>query len=302
MKRPPRRTTFAALWLGPILLTALLLPSRSLAHGSHDERIDAQTRLIEAAPANALLYLDRATIHLDRADWLAAMADIDQAAELDPDLATVHYLRGLLFFKRGRSDEAEDALNRFLAAEPENSAGFAVRARVRTELRRPLDAARDFSRAIAYQPVPGPDLYLERAQILSEAGDPYLEEALHGLEDGIAEIGPLPTLALAAVEIEARIGRFEHAAQRLDAATRSFPVRAPWLVRKGEILEAAGRPEAAREAYQSGLDEIAAMPAHRRQLLAFVELRLRALERIARIEEHRTVVSGESFPPWRFQP
>jgi predicted Zn-dependent protease len=285
-----------------MLVTALLLPSRSLAHGSHDERIGAQSQLIEAAPADAQLYLDRAAVHLDRADWVAAMADIDRAAELDPDLATVHYLHGLLLWKRGWSDEAEGALNRFLAAEPENSAGFAVRARARADLRRPLDAAQDFSRAIAYQPVAGPDLYLERAQILSEAGDPYLEEALHGLEDGIAEIGPLPTLALAAVEIEVQIGRFKNATQRLDAATRSFPVRAPWLVRKGEILEAAGWPEAAREAYQSGLDEIAALPAHRRQRLAFVELRLRALERIARIEGRRTVMSDESFPPWRFQP
>jgi tetratricopeptide (TPR) repeat protein len=282
-----------------MLVTALLLPSRSLAHGSHDARIGAQSRLIEAAPADAQLYLDRAAVHLDRADWVAAMADIDRAAELDPDLATVHYLHGLLLWKRGWSDEAEGALNRFLAAEPENSAGFAVRARARADLRRPLDAAQDFSRAIAYQPVAGPDLYLERAQILSEAGDAYLAEALHGLEDGIAEIGPLPTLALAAVEIEVRIGRFNDAAQRLDAATRNFRVRAPWLVRRGEILEAAGRPEAAREAYQSALDEIAALPAHRRRLLAFAELRLRALESIARIEGRGTVMPGESFPQRR---
>jgi predicted Zn-dependent protease len=267
-----------------MLVTALLLPSRSLAHGSHDERIGAQTRLIEAAPADARLYLDRAAVHLDRADWAAAMADIDRAAELDPDLASVHYLHGLLLWRRGWSDEAERALNRFLAAEPKSAAGFAVRARVRADLRRPLDAAQDFSRAIAYQPVAGPDLYLERARILSEAGAPYLEEALHALEDGIAEIGPLPALALAAVEIEVQIGGFDDAAQRLDAATRSFSVRAPWLVREGEILEAAGRPEAARAAYQSGLDEIAGLPAHRRRLLAFAELRRRALESIARIE------------------
>jgi len=267
-----------------MLVTALLLPSRSLAHGSHAERIGAQTRLIEAAPADAQRYLDRAAVHLDRADWAAAIADLDRAAEFDPDLATRHYLRGVLLWKRGSSDEAERVLNRFLAAEPESSAGFALRARARADLGRPLEAAQDFSRAIASQPVAGPDLYLERAQILSEAGDRYLERAIRGLEDGIAEIGPLPALALAAVEIEVRIGRFKDAAQRLDAATRSFAVRAPWLIRMGEILEAAGRPVAAREAYQSGIDEIALLPAHRRQLPGLAALRLRALERIARIE------------------
>jgi len=275
----------AAIWLGPMLVAALLLPSRSLAHASHAERISAQTRLIEAAPTDAKLYLDRAAVQLDRTDWLAAMADIDRAADLDPNLATVHYLRGLLFWRRGWSDAAERALSRFLAAEPESSMGFALRARARADLGRPLDAARDFSRAIAYQNVVGPDLYLERAQILSEAGDPYLQEALRGLEEGIAQIGPLPTLALAAVEIEVRIGRFDDAAERLDAATRSFAVRAPWLVRKGEILEAAGRLEAAREAYQRALDEIAALPALRRQLPGFSELCVRALENIARIEK-----------------
>lgn len=278
MKRP------VAIGVASLLATALLAPARSWGHGSHDERIAAQSRLIAAAPRDAQLYLDRAAVHLDRSDWAAATADLDAAGELDPSLAAVHSLRGLLLWRRGWNREAESALSRFLAAEPASAEGFAARARVRADLGRPLDAARDFSRAIAQRPAAGPDLYLERAQALDEAGDAHLEEALAGLEEGIAWNGPLPTLALEAVEIEVRLGRLQDAAQRLDAATRSFPVRAPWLVRIGEILESADQPDAACHAFRSALDEIAALPAHRRQLLTFAALHARALDGIARTE------------------
>ncbi|MCP4003818.1 MAG: tetratricopeptide repeat protein [bacterium] len=266
-----------------LLLVGLLLPSLSIAHGSHDERIAAHTDLIAAAPAEARLHLDRAAVHLDRKDWAAARADIDRAAQLDPDLATVHYLRGQLLSKRGWNARAEVALTRFLEKEPENPAGLAARARTRAALGKTAEAARDFSRAIAREQVARPDLYLERAKTLSDAGDAYLEEALGGLKRGIRKIGPLLTLVLAAVEIEVRMGRFDDATRRLDAATQDFPVRVPWRVRKGEILEAAGRSSAALQAYESALAEIAALPTQRQSVPAITRLRLRALANTARI-------------------
>src|SRR5437762_2325091 len=87
---------------------------------------------------------------------------------------------------------------------------LATIAPVVARLGRFLEAARDFTGAIAgSRPArpPSPDLYLERARALESAGDTRLEEALRGLEDGLALLGRPVALELAAADLERRLGR-----------------------------------------------------------------------------------------------
>jgi tetratricopeptide (TPR) repeat protein len=278
------RSQPAAATLIPLFAAALLAPSSAQAHGSVEERLAAKNGQIEAAPGEGLLLLDRAAIRSDAGDFRGAMADIDRAAALDPQLPQVDYLRGVLLWRQGRSLAAEASLSEFLAQEPESIEGYVFRARARADLGRSLDAARDFSEAIARQRLAGPDLYLERAQALVLAGAAHFGEALLGLEDGMAALGPLPALALVAVEVEALLGRTDAAVERLALATQRFPVQAPWWIRRGEIFESAGRVEEARDAYRRGLDEFRALPAQRQRVPGMEALAARASEGLARVE------------------
>lgn len=271
--------------LGALLAAVLIAPPLAKAHGSVAERLAAKNDEIEAAAEAAPLLLERAGIRADAGDWRGAMADIERAAALDPELSEVHYLRGVLLWRQGRNLDAADAsLSQFLAREPASALGYVYRARARADLGRSLAAARDFSEAIARQRRAGPDLFLERAQALVDAGDAYLAEALLGLEDGLDALGTLPALALAAAEIEARLGRTDAAVERLAVATQGFPIQAPWRVRRGEIFESAGRVAEAREAYRRGLAELRALPAARQRLPGMKSVGARARDGLARLE------------------
>src|SRR2546428_756963 len=77
-------------------------------------------------------------------------------------------------------------------------------ARVLTRLGQHVAAAADFTRAIAHEPDPLPEHYLERAQALAAEGEGHLDEALGGLDEGIQKLGPLVVLELLAIDLELR--------------------------------------------------------------------------------------------------
>jgi predicted negative regulator of RcsB-dependent stress response len=77
-------------------------------------------------------------------------------------------------------------------------------------------------------------------------------------------LGPVAALVAAAIDLELTLKRYDAALARVDAAAARSPHPEAWLARRGEILEAAGRGHAAREAYAQALREIESRPPHRR--------------------------------------
>ena len=198
-----------------VVALALLLATVApvAAHAPIETQIADLTRRIAAAPANAT----RATLHLRRGELqrilgrpAAAGADYETARRLDPDLAAVDLGLGLLRLETGRPAAAIAALDLFLARRPGDPEGLAARARACARLGRYLEAAGDFTAAIAGSGArrpPAPDLYIERARALASAGDVWLDDALAGLEDGLDRLGRPVSLALLATDIERRLGR-----------------------------------------------------------------------------------------------
>ena len=137
------------------------------------------------------------------------------------------------------------------------------------------DAAQDFTKALSLTSNPEPEIYLERAKVLAgDAGD--IPEALRGLDEGIERFGPLVTLQLAAIDLEIRLKNYDAALTRLDLITAQSERKETWLVRRGEILKAAGRNEEARAAFNAALIAIESLPPHRRQSRTITALQLRA--------------------------
>ena len=134
---------------------------------------------------------------------------------------------------------------------------------------------KDYTRAINLASEAQPELYLERAQALSDEGTNYFTEAVKGLEEGMKRMGPLITLQLYAIDLEAKQKSYDAALARLDRVAAASPRKETWLARKGEILQLAGRPEQAADAFQAALKAIAQLPDTRRYVPAMQELEKR---------------------------
>lgn len=257
------------------VLVVTLLPLAVSAHEGLPEQIAAITAKIKRDPKNAALYLQRGELFRLHGKWNRADADYQHALRLQPELSIVNLARGNMLFESGRYRQAKIALDQFLRQQPDHVEAFITRARVLAKIGARREAVQDFTRALSLISPQEPELYIERAKVL--AGDKrYIQEALRGLDDGIARFGPLVTLQLAAIDLEMRRRDYDAALKRLDLITAQSERKETWLVRRGEILSAAGRNEEARAAFSAALVAIESLPPHRRQSRTIATLQLRA--------------------------
>jgi len=279
------------------LIAAAALAPQVGAHGDLHEQIQAVTARLAEAPASAPLHLKRAELHRAHRQWESALADYARAAALDPELAAVDLGRGLLFLETEALNAAREALDRFLAQHPGHAEGRAARSRALARLGDSQAAADDLTAAIAASPRPRPEYFIERARALAAAGEARIGEALLGLDEGIARLGPLVTLQLVAIEIELARRAHDAALARVDKLAAASPRKEPWLLRRGEILEQAGRLPEARLAYAAALEALQTLPESRRRTRAAQELAERArtgIERVAPAGGSRTAADQTS--------
>jgi predicted Zn-dependent protease len=263
------------------MLFSCLLPVLAIAHGGFELRIAEADRAVSTYPAAPRHRLARAELHRRHGDFSAALRDLEQARELAPDLHSVEFFRGLVYLDSDRPEKAEATLRRFLELEPEHPAGHEARARALLRLERPLDAAREYDLVIAQQPVPIPEYYLERARAFAAAGDKYLDEAVRGLDDGIASIGPVVTLERAAIDLDVRRGAIEAALARLERIIEQSTRRETWRAMRGELLMRLGRAEEARQSFDTALAELRELPPERRGSFAMSRLETRIQKNMA---------------------
>src|SRR6185295_15104580 len=176
-----------------IAICLILLAPFARAHEGLHEQIVAVTAKIKRDPKNASLYLQRGELHRLHRDWSRAVADYDRAERLQPSLKIVDLARGKMLFESGSLQRAKLTLDRFLRQQPGHYEGLITRARVLAKLGERSDAAQDFTWALSVSSVAEPELYLERARVLA-GEEQRISEALAGLDEGIAKLGPVVTL------------------------------------------------------------------------------------------------------------
>ena len=224
----------------------LLWGASAAAHPSLDHDIGTATRRLAKSSEPAHEYLIRGELHRLAGHFEAAEHDYAHAARLDPRLDEVALCRAALFFDRGLAREADAELEGFRSAHPERPEGLILGARIAAARGRPLNAARDFSLAIEFLPSPSPDLYLERAGLLTAAGPDHFDEALEGLESGIVRLGPVVSLELTVVDLLVAWGRLDDALARLDRVLAGMERPGPLLAKRAEILSLLGDEQSAR--------------------------------------------------------
>jgi predicted Zn-dependent protease len=258
-----------------IALVLFLGVVSALGHGDVHLQIIEITKEIEKTPRNPELFMRRADLHRAHGDWDAAQADYDHAYALDPKLTMIDLARARMFLEANWPRSCMTAVDRFLARHSEHPEGLIIRARALVKLKRHLEAAKDYTGAIAKANEGRPELFLERAQALAAEGKGHIDEAIKGLDEGIQKMGPLVTLNLYALDLETEHGRYEAALKRLDQVMAKAPRKETWLERRGNILRQAGKVSEAREAYQAALEAMKTLPPVRRNVPAMQELEKR---------------------------
>jgi tetratricopeptide (TPR) repeat protein len=261
------------IWLLGVVIALALLSSFVQAHEGLHEQIAAVTAKIKRDPRNSLLYLQRGELYRLHRDWSRAAADYDRAERLQPGLKTIDLARGKMLLESGRFQRAKFVLDRFLKQQPDHYEGLVTRARVLAKMGARTEAVKDFTKAVAMSPEP--ELYLERAQVIAP-DENGVDAALSGLDEGVKMLGPLVTLQLAAIDLELRCKNYDGALSRLELIAAQSERKEAWLVRRGEILQLAGREEEARAAFNAALVAIESLPASHRQSRAVTALQLRA--------------------------
>ena len=262
---------FLALALALALAWGALAPDVR-AHGDFHSLITGANKLIDSQPNDPEGWLRRGELYRLHQQWDAASADFEKAASLGAKQVALDLAWGRYWLDTNWPLSARTAMDRLLTASPNHVEGHLLRGRALTRLGQHLEAAADFTKAIASTAEPGPDLFIERAQILAAGGPQESAAALATLDEGIRKLGPLVTLQLTAIDLELKRKNFDGALERLDGVAAKSPRKETWLVRRGEVLLQANRPDEALKAYRDALASLQTLPAARRNVPAMADL------------------------------
>lgn len=267
----------------------------AFGHGDVHDRIAGVNQQIATAPADAQLYLQRAELFRQHADWQAALADCDQAQPLDPAV-DVALLRGRILLEAGRPADALPVLDGYVSRHPQHTQAWVCRARVLTYIGRHDAAIADYREALQRSPQPEPDLVLECANALVALGKSA--EAVTVLDAGLTKLGELPSLALRALDIEVATGKIEAALARVETMRQHAPRPEPWMAKRASVLAQAGRLVESQAAWQALVGHLAGLPDAERRSHAIIHLMQQARQALAALDSLRPAnETPPSIPP-----
>lgn len=262
------------------LAVAMLLPAIAFADPPVDDELAALDARIEAAPTDVDLLLQRAELRVRASDADGALADLRLVEAMAPGDPRLSLLRGWIHFDGGADRRAEAELERYVALTGGSPFAHAMLGRLHERNDRPLRALASYDAALSLGD--DLDLYLRRGRLLERLD--RLDEAAAGYEAGLVATGGAVVLRVALVELETRRGRFDRALALVDQALASAGNDARWLLRRADVLEAAGRSGEARRARLRALEEAERRVAGRPAPAALME-RGRALLALGRYRE-----------------
>lgn len=247
----------------PTLLMSALAMACSLAAAIHDPEVQLSelAAKIAAAPDDAALFVQRGEILRQEKRFAAALSDFEHAIALDPRSKVAALARANLLWTIGRDAAALAAAESCLDVHPGCADAELVRARALARLDRPAEAVVAYDRVIATAQVRRPELYFERADAAAKID---IDDALAGIDRGLADLGPIVSLQQHGVVLAELAGRFDEGVRRLDDVIHSVQRPRQWLSWKARLQQRAGELDAAartRRAAAADAAGVTAVPA-----------------------------------------
>lgn len=268
--------------LGGLALAMLSLSHfTARAHGPLHEQITNITQQLTLRPDDTALLLRRGELNRLDERWNDARADFARAQRLKPTSTEPLLGLGRLALDEGKPADAVPFLSRFVARETNHVEGHLLLARALVRSGHAGESVALFDRAVALAAEPRPEWFIERSQAQFAQGGEHTVAALAGLDEGLTRLGPVPTLQLAAIELELQHDGFDAALRRLDAILAVSERKERWLLRRGNILLRAGRAAEARTAFLAARDAFDAVPFRQQRSLAMLDFRRELEARLA---------------------
>ena len=287
VKPTARRLYLAGMFRSTLALALLLtaLPQVALANPRTEDELAALNARIAASPTDVDLLLQRAELRLREAEPEAALADLRLVEAIRPADPRLSLLRGWLDFERGADERAVVELETYVARTGGTVFAHALLGRLHERNDRLAEAVASYDDALVHGD--DVDVYLRRGRLLAVMG--RLDRAAAGYEAGLAATGAV-ALRVALVELETRRGRYDRALALVEDGERRAGNDGRWLLRRADVLEAAGRSAEAQRVRRSALAEAERRLARRPSPAALME-RGRALLALGR---HREAIADLS--------
>jgi len=253
------------------LLFMLACPRTAQGHADLLAFISRLTEQISTNQNNVEALIQRADLYRLHANWTEAQNDYAAAGKLAPGSTSLLLGQAQLHVDMGEDSAARAAYGAVLSRDPTNAAALFGRAPVLARLGERKAAIADYSRGLALAAFPQPGDFLERASL--QATEFGTEEAIKGLDEGLARLGWMVTLQKAAIELELKRHRTDEALVRLETIIGRSNRKETWLAWKGEILLAAGKTDQAQDVLSAALQAIDGLPPRMRTSPGMTELR-----------------------------
>jgi predicted Zn-dependent protease len=235
-----------------------LSPAAALAHGAYHDVVREVTALLEKTPSDPALHFRLAKAHQEHGECALALRALARVDELAPGKFSTAFVRGLALIDGQHWENARVVLDGVLRAEPEHAGALAARARVLIELKATQLAIADHRKATELSKEVGAEFFTSWAETLRRHGQ--LAEAVRTVREGISRAATDPALLSLAVDLEMEAGEFDAALPRLDVLQKLWPRPEPWMVRRAQLLIAAGRAAEARKAWEELRAHILSLP------------------------------------------
>jgi tetratricopeptide (TPR) repeat protein len=265
-----------------LVTSALALPAMAWAHGGIPMEIAALDDKLAAQPDHAGWLVERAALLRRRGDPVAALVDLEDAYEADPELDTIALERGHVLGDLGLFEPAEWDLSAYLERHPKHVKALLTRARVHQRAGHTDAARRDYRHALALEP--SVDAVTALGRLEEQAGD--WEAAKAAYDQGLEALGDALVLRMALVRALTTLRDYDRALEVLDAVIAKARVPADLRLTRAEVLAAAGREDEARKERETALSELDAALIKRPSMLRRLS-RAKALLALDREEEAR---------------
>lgn len=255
------------------------------AHGNLHEQIAKVSKLIEAAPDSAELYLKRGALYHQHGDFEEALADFLVVKRKNSFLKNADLQLALLLSDFDRPTEALPYADAFLKHDSQHLQGLLTRARIYSQLNRHTAAVTDYQQAIAIAHQPKPDYYLELSKSILQADSSDYAQAADCLQQGQERLGFLITLQGELVQLAMRYQQYGDAVQWIEDILKKIPRKEQWLAKKATVLAKMGKSDEASISYQKALTAINQLPRRHRQTARMKDLKAEIEQEMAEMEQ-----------------
>jgi tetratricopeptide (TPR) repeat protein len=227
-------------------------------HGAYHDVVASLEKRINGGTKEPELRFELACAHQEHGEWALALVELERVERLAPGVHETGLIQGMALATGRHWAAALAVLDDFLEVQPRQVLALRARGRVLREMGCSEAAAKDLKEALEREVKPTGEQVVEFSELLRASGRRL--EALTVLEQGRLRVGDEPSLLEALLAVAVELEQWEQVLVAVDGLQKVAPRPEPWMMRRAEVLEAAGQQSEARAAWQKLRDHLLTLP------------------------------------------